>query len=189
MVYQRCGRKLMLRADYSAVWDGTEMIVWGGYSGKTYGGRTSLNTGGRFNPLKYDELGGGGCNASIRLSEGHVIVHRSDEKSLRERLVGAYRGLRIGNPLDRSNLMGPLINHEAVISVGKAVRQVERQGGKVAYGSEPLGGPEYPGGCYMIPCTSDAEIGGAFGGEKRLAAAAKAAATPGKIICVGRQYC
>ncbi|MCI0745614.1 MAG: aldehyde dehydrogenase family protein [Verrucomicrobia subdivision 3 bacterium] len=85
-----------------------------------------------------------------------VIVHRSVEKALRERLVGAYRSLRIGNPLDRSNLMGPLINHDAVVSVGKAMRQLERQGGKVIYGGEPLGGPEYPGGCYMIPCIATA---------------------------------
>lgn len=40
-----------LRADFSAVWDGAGMIVWGGYDGNTYGARTSLNNGGRFNPL------------------------------------------------------------------------------------------------------------------------------------------
>ena len=40
-----------LWADFSAVWDGTEVIVWGGYNGSTYGGRTCLNTGGRFNPI------------------------------------------------------------------------------------------------------------------------------------------
>ncbi len=39
------------RAECSAIWDGTEVIVWGGYNGKTYGGRTVLNTGGRFNPV------------------------------------------------------------------------------------------------------------------------------------------
>ena len=39
------------RADCSAIWNSSEMVVWGGYNGKTYGGRTSLNTGGRFNPV------------------------------------------------------------------------------------------------------------------------------------------
>jgi len=40
-----------LRALCSAIWDGTEMIVWGGYNGNTYGARTVLNSGGRFNPV------------------------------------------------------------------------------------------------------------------------------------------
>jgi len=35
------------RNDHAAVWTGTEMIVWGGFSGTT-----NLNTGGRYNPAR-----------------------------------------------------------------------------------------------------------------------------------------
>ncbi len=43
-----------------------------------------------------------------------VIVHESIEQTLRERLIAAYRSLKIGNPLDPSILMGPLIDRQAV---------------------------------------------------------------------------
>src|SRR5438477_794073 len=47
-------------------------------------------------------------------STRRVIVHESIEKTLRERLVAAYRSLKIGDPLDRSVVMGPLIDPQAV---------------------------------------------------------------------------
>jgi N-acetylneuraminic acid mutarotase len=34
------------RSGHTAIWTGTEMIIWGGYAGSNY-----LNTGGRYNPL------------------------------------------------------------------------------------------------------------------------------------------
>jgi aldehyde dehydrogenase (NAD+) len=81
-----------------------------------------------------------------------VVVHDSIEKTFRERLVGAYRSLKIGNPLDRKNLMGPLIDAQAVSDVGSAIRAVKKQGGAIIYGGEVLEGEAYPGGCYMVPC-------------------------------------
>jgi aldehyde dehydrogenase (NAD+) len=85
-----------------------------------------------------------------------VIVHRSIEKTFHERLVGAYRSLKIGNPLDRKNLMGPLIDPQAVSDVSGAIRAVKKQGGAILYGGEGLEGEEYQGGCYMIPCIASA---------------------------------
>jgi aldehyde dehydrogenase (NAD+) len=85
-----------------------------------------------------------------------VIVHTSVEKKFRERLLGAYKTLRIGNPLDRKTLMGPLIDPEAVSNVVAASQSVKKQGGSIIYGGEPRQGPEYPGGCYMTPCLATA---------------------------------
>jgi aldehyde dehydrogenase (NAD+) len=85
-----------------------------------------------------------------------VIVHSSVEKKFRERLVGAYKTLRIGNPLDRKTLMGPLIDRQAVSSVTTALRHLKKQGGSIIFGGEALEGPEYPGGCYMTPCLATA---------------------------------
>jgi len=84
-------------------------------------------------------------------------VHNSIEKKFRERLIGAYKTLRIGNPLDRNVLMGPLIDREAVSSVTSALRSVKKQGGSILYGGEVLEGKDYPGGCYMTPCIAAAE--------------------------------
>jgi aldehyde dehydrogenase (NAD+) len=85
-----------------------------------------------------------------------VLVHASVEKKFRERLLGAYKTLRIGNPLDRKTLMGPLIDKEAVSGVVAALRTVEKQGGSIIYGGAALEGPEYAGGCYMTPCLATA---------------------------------
>jgi aldehyde dehydrogenase (NAD+) len=85
-----------------------------------------------------------------------VIVHTSIERKFRDKLLNAYKTLRIGNPLDRKTLMGPLIDREAVSSVLTALRNVQKQGGSIIYGGEMLEGSEYPGGCYMTPCLASA---------------------------------
>ena len=86
-----------------------------------------------------------------------VIVHQSVEQKFRERLVAAYKSLRMGNPLDRTSLMGPLIDPEAVMDVTKAITAVKKQGGSIVCGGEALTGKEYAGGCYMTPCIATAE--------------------------------
>ena len=84
-----------------------------------------------------------------------VIVHKSVEQSFRERLLRAYKSVRIGDPLDRKTLMGPLIDAEAVTDVVKAIDTVKKQGGSILYGGEPL--KDQPGGCYMTPCIASVE--------------------------------
>ncbi len=81
-----------------------------------------------------------------------ILVHESVNKELLRRLLAAYQSVRIGNPLESSTLMGPLINRQAVQNMQAALRSVHRQGGRVLYGGEPLAGPKYPGGCYVRPC-------------------------------------
>jgi aldehyde dehydrogenase (NAD+) len=86
-----------------------------------------------------------------------VIVHKSVEQTFRERLVSAYKSLRIGNPLDRTSLMGPLIDPRAVADVTKAIAAVKKQGGSIVCGGDPLTSKEHAGGCYMTPCIATAE--------------------------------
>src|SRR5687768_8842405 len=80
-------------------------------------------------------------------STRRVIVHESVAKPLRESLLSAYASLRIGNPLDRENAMGPLIDEAAVQSVLEAKERVQKEGGKILYGGERLKGK-----CYLTPC-------------------------------------
>ena len=90
-------------------------------------------------------------------STRRVIIHESVADKVREKLVSAYKSMRIGNPLDRHTVMGPLIDKNAVGMVQDSIERLEKEGGKVVYGGQPLGGEKYPGGCYMTPCLANAE--------------------------------
>ena len=90
-------------------------------------------------------------------STRRVIVHRSVRDELVERLVRAYRDVRIGDPLDASTLMGPVVNRQAVDDLLEARRRVVEEGGEILYGGERLGGDSYPGGLYVTPCIVAAE--------------------------------
>src|SRR5207253_9824253 len=90
-------------------------------------------------------------------STRRVIVHESIEKALRERLIAAYRSLKIGNPLDRSVLMGPLIDRQAVQAMSDAIKRVKAEGGTILYGGELLDGKKFQSGCYVTPCIASAK--------------------------------
>ena len=68
----------------------------------------------------------------------------------------AYKNLKIGNPLDESNHVGPLIDHAAVDTMRQALSQVSDQGGNILYGGEVLEGPGYESGCYVRPAIVEA---------------------------------
>ncbi len=86
-----------------------------------------------------------------------VIVHESVKDRLLESLVGAYKQVRIGSPLEPNVVMGPLVDRGAVELMTKALRELEAQGGKVLYGGEVLEGTEYASGCYVTPCIAEAK--------------------------------
>jgi aldehyde dehydrogenase (NAD+) len=90
-------------------------------------------------------------------STRRIIVHASVKDEFLRRLVGAYETLRIGNPLDRDTLMGPVVNAQAVVDVENAMERVRAEGGKILYGGEPLEGDQFPGGLYITPCIAEAE--------------------------------
>ena len=71
-------------------------------------------------------------------STRRVIVHSSVAKKLRARLLKAYASVRIGNPLERSTVMGPLIDRHAVEALLIAKDRVRREGGKILFGGDPL---------------------------------------------------
>jgi aldehyde dehydrogenase (NAD+) len=90
-------------------------------------------------------------------STRRVIVHRSVQDRLTDRLVNAYRGVTIGDPMAEGTLMGPLVNADAVEALHRAVRAVQTEGGRVLCGGEPLAGSRYPGGRYVTPCIALAQ--------------------------------
>lgn len=67
-----------LRADFSAVWDGARMIVWGGYTGSTYGERTRLRSGGCFDPMS-GEWSATSVTQAPAARDQHIAVWTGEE--------------------------------------------------------------------------------------------------------------
>lgn len=80
-----------------------------------------------------------------------VIIHDIIYDRLVSSLRKAYGSLRIGNPLNEKNHMGPLIDAEAVAAYKNALAEVARQGGKILHGGQVLEGEAYASGCYVQP--------------------------------------
>lgn len=78
------------------------------------------------------------CTTTRRL-----LVQESRYEDLVQRLMQAYRHVRIGNPLDKGVLMGPLISQEAVERYWAALEEVKKEGGRILYGGRVLEGPGY----------------------------------------------
>jgi aldehyde dehydrogenase (NAD+) len=75
------------------------------------------------------------CTTTRRL-----IVHESIESELLRRLRDAYAQVRIGDPLDASTLMGPLIDAAAVAGFRRAIEEALAAGGELVCGGKPLEG-------------------------------------------------
>ncbi len=70
-----------------------------------------------------------------------IICHESRLDELKDRLVGAYSQVRIGDPLDADTLMGPLIDASAMDCLDGAVAAVKKAGGEILCGGSRLDGP------------------------------------------------
>lgn len=76
------------------------------------------------------------CTSTRRL-----IVHQSVYDTVVTQLIKAYRQVRIGDPLNKKNLLGPLIDNQAVDNFQSAIKAIIKQGGKILYGGHALPGP------------------------------------------------
>ncbi|MFL6526887.1 MAG: aldehyde dehydrogenase family protein [Chthoniobacterales bacterium] len=85
-------------------------------------------------------------------STRRVVMHESVAEKITGALLRAYKSVRIGSPLDKKTLMGPMVDRDAVGNVQRSIAKVREQGGEILYGGEKLDGNDYPGGCYMTPC-------------------------------------
>ncbi len=92
------------------------------------------------------------CTTTRRL-----IIHESVYDKYKERLVKAYGQLRIGNPLDENNHVGPLIDKDAVKNYKSALERVIAEGGKIIVPGGVLEGKGYESGCYVKPAIAEAK--------------------------------
>lgn len=92
------------------------------------------------------------CTSTRRL-----IIHESIYDKVKDTLVNAYKGVKIGNPLDENNHMGPLIDKGAVQEFSNALEQVKKEGGKIIAGGNVLSGEGYESGTYVQPTIVEAQ--------------------------------
>jgi aldehyde dehydrogenase (NAD+) len=92
------------------------------------------------------------CTTTRRL-----IIHESIYESVKEKLANAYKQLRIGNPLDQNNHVGPLIDKGAVDQYLHAIKEAEHEGGKTVVAGGVLNGAGYESGCYVKPAIIEAK--------------------------------
>ncbi len=90
-------------------------------------------------------------------STRRIIIHESQYVLLVDKLVKAYKQLRIGSPLDENNHVGPLIDKAAVKSYNTTIVKAVREGGKVLVGNEVLAGKDFKSGCYVKPTIIEAK--------------------------------
>jgi aldehyde dehydrogenase (NAD+) len=90
-------------------------------------------------------------------STRRIILHESLFKEFSERLVRIYKSLIIGNPLDPSTHVGPLIDRQATEKFFQAIDNLKKEGGKILYGGTLYENPHCTSGCYVVPCIAKAE--------------------------------
>ena len=71
-------------------------------------------------------------------STRRVIIHNAVFDELTEKIINAYRQVKIGNPLKEGILMGPLVTKGAVEEMMAALEKAKEQGGEVLYGGNRL---------------------------------------------------
>ncbi len=92
------------------------------------------------------------CTTTRRL-----IIHESVYENFKEKLVKAYGQLRIGDPLNIHNHVGPLIDSDAVKMYLTAIEQCKQQGGNFIVEGGIVNGKGYESGCYVKPCIAEAD--------------------------------
>ena len=90
------------------------------------------------------------CTTTRRL-----IIHESIYEKFKSMLTHAYKQLRIGDPLNEKNHIGPLIDKDAVSMYMNAIKACKKEGGKFIVEGGVLSGKGYESGCYVKPCIAE----------------------------------
>ena len=92
------------------------------------------------------------CTSTRRL-----IIHEKVYDAFVAKLTKAYQQIKIGDPLDVKNHMGPLIDKDAVAMYLNSIEACKKEGGKFLVEGGVLDGAGYESGCYVKPCIAEAQ--------------------------------
>ena len=87
------------------------------------------------------------CTSTRRL-----IIHEDVYEAFIAKMISAYGQLKIGNPLDEKNHVGPLIDKDAVNAYLRAIETCKNEGGTMLVEGGVAEGSAYESGCYVKPC-------------------------------------
>lgn len=90
------------------------------------------------------------CTSTRRL-----IIHETMYDKVKTTLQKAYSQIRIGDPLDEHNHMGPLIDKDAVNQYLKSIEKAKAEGASFIVEGGVLEGAGYESGCYVKPCIAE----------------------------------
>ncbi len=96
-------------------------------------------------------FGAVGTSGQRCTSTRRIIVHRNVKEEFVDRLIAAYRQVRIGNPLEEGTLMGPVVDEATIESMVNAIGIAERAGGKLLHGGRRITVQGFKGGFYVEP--------------------------------------
>jgi aldehyde dehydrogenase (NAD+) len=96
------------------------------------------------------ETAGQRCTSTRRL-----IIHYSIYDKFILALTKAYAQLKIGDPLDIKNQVGPLIDKDAVQAYLDAIDEIIETGGRMITPYGVLKGKKYSSGCFVKPCIAE----------------------------------
>jgi acyl-CoA reductase-like NAD-dependent aldehyde dehydrogenase len=109
------------------------------------------------NALKAAVFGAVGTAGQRCTTTRRLIIHDSIYEKFKSQLVKIYEQLKIGNPLDQTNHVGPLIDQQAVDFYSAAIQEAQNEGGRVLFGNKVLTGKGYESGCYVLPTLIEAQ--------------------------------
>ena len=92
------------------------------------------------------------CTSTRRL-----IIHESVYDEVKKKLTKAYKQIKIGNPLNPKNHVGPLIDKDSVNNYLNSLDAIKKEGGKILVKGGVLEGKGYESGCYVKPCVAEVE--------------------------------
>jgi len=90
------------------------------------------------------------CTTTRRL-----IIHEKIYNKFRDKLVNAYSQLKIGDPLNAKNHIGPLIDQDAVNMYLDSIEKCKAEGGKFIVDGGVMKGKGFESGCYVKPCIAE----------------------------------
>ena len=119
-------------------------------------GRTLLELGGNNGVIVMDDadpalvvravlFGAVGTAGQRCTSIRRLFLHKSIAPHITDKLIAVYRQIRIGDPMESTTLMGPLIDESAVDHMMRGLDRIRAEGGEVLHGGKRLGG------CFVEP--------------------------------------
>ena len=107
--------------------------------------------------IKMTVIGAVGTAGQRCTSTRRLIIHERIYDKVKAAITDAYKQLRIGNPLDETNHVGPLIDKDAVNTYQKALKHLVEEGGNLVVEGGVLSGEAFKSGCYVKPAIAEAK--------------------------------